>query len=498
MKRFFIHKNKTFKRAVSFVLVLTLLLTGTPLNLISDEIDKLIKNLGFTMNVKAAELSELTSSFTEHSHVFTSGGSDLSDYSQCFKDEGWAAEHTNDTITLNPNAGKFVFDANYNPIGNSNAPFNGTIILTTAADEYAIDTNAPIFEYVMDSVKIIRSEDQKNIALSINRISDSGDTVSPLVAKYVVGSNSETPYEWKVTLDAASKKSYSGVICEMNNGAKINLTFVDKSDHTPGTDADNNIISGSIIDNKQSSANYGVLCGAIKEKSFLKAKYTNTNDTNVTFIGTEQAYCGGLIGEISDSTFELLPDSSELKVDFNTAKDHVGFICGHAEDSSITLPEGYTFSGTVEGNQYAGGIAGYCKNTIINYESTSGNITLNNCTIKNGSNADATGGVFGYYECDNSGNDILIGRKYTLTNCTLESGNGYSGGIAGEYNPTYNSDVTVDLDKYTLNNINLFGTTAGGLFGKFTANGNLTITDTDSSTLFTSPSSSATYGISER
>lgn len=494
MKRYFKCKNKTFKRSVSFVLVLTLLFTGIPLNQISDEVDKLVENLGLVMNVEAAELSDLTSKFTEHSYVFTSGGSDLSDYSQCFQDAEWAAEHYNDTITLNPNAGKFVFDANYNPIGNLEAPFNGKIILTTDAYEYAIDAYTPIFEYVMDSVEIIRT-DSANIALSINRIADAGNTVSPLVAKYVVGSGSETLYEWKVTLDSASAKSYSGVIYEMNRGAKINLTFVDNSNHTPGTDADNNIISGSIIDNKQSSTNYGVLCGAVKNGSVLHAKYTNTNDTNVTFIGTEQAYCGGLIGEINNSTFELLPGSSEIKVDFTTAKNHVGFICGHAESSSITLPEGYTFSGTIYGSQYAGGIAGYCKNTIINYESTLGNISLNNCTIKNGSSATATGGVFGYYESDTLGNDILLGRTYTLEKCTLESGKGYSGGIAGEYVPTYTGNVTVNLNNYTLDNtIELSGTAAGGLFGKYTANGSVTITDTNNETSFTSPSSSTAYG----
>lgn len=494
MKRYFKCKNKTFKRSVSFVLVLTLLFTGIPLNQISDEVDKLVENLGLMMNVEAAELSELTSRFTEHSYVFTSGGSDLSDYSQCFQNAAWAAEHYDDTITLNPNAGKFVFDANYNPIGNSTAPFNGKIILTTDAYEYAIDAYTPIFEYVMDSVEIIRT-DSANIALSINRIADAGDTVSPLVAKYVVGSSAESPYEWKVILDSASAKSYSGVIYEMNKGAKINLTFVDNSNHTPGTDADNNIISGSIIDNKQSSANYGVLCGAVKNGSVLHAKYTNTNDTNVTFIGTEQSYCGGLIGEISNSTFELLPDSSELKVDFTTAKNRVGFICGNAESSSITLPEGYTFSGTIYGSQYAGGIAGYCKNTIINFENTSGNITLSNCNIKNGSDAIATGGVFGYYECNDSGNDILIGRTYTLTSCSLESGKGYSGGIAGNYVPNYTGDVTVDLNNYMLDNtIELSGTAAGGLFGKYTANGSVTITDTNNDTPFTSPSSSTVYG----
>ncbi|MGN0421027.1 MAG: hypothetical protein ACI4E4_11370 [Acetatifactor sp.] len=494
MKKYFRRKNRIIKRAVSFMLVWVLLLTELPLNLVSDDVDEILEDAGLVMNVQAAELSE----WTETSYTFTSGDGRLSEYSQCFQDAAWAATHANDTVILNPNAGKFVFDANYNPIGNASAPFGGTIILTTSAEEYAIETHTPIFDYVMDSVSIVRSDDSKKIPLNINRVADVGDTVSPLMAKHVVGSTAETPYEpyeWKVTLNEASAKSYSGVIYEMVQGAKVNLTFVDNSNHEAKTDANGNISTGSIIDNKQDSANYGILCGAVKDGSVLQAKYTNTNNTEVTFIGTGTAYCGGLIGEINNSTFELLSGSNALKVYFQTAKNHVGFICGHAEGSTITLPDGYTFSGTVFGNEYAGGIAGYCKNTVINFGSTSGTITLNGCEIKNSSSAVATGGVFGYYECDKLENDILLNRTYTLSSCTLTSEKGSSGGIAGEYKPTYTGSVTIDLNKYTLDSkITLSGTMAGGLFGKYTSNGAVTITDTDNSTPFVVPSSNTAYG----
>ena len=491
MKKYFRRKNRIIKRAVSFMLVWVLLLTELPLNLVSDDVDEILEDAGLVMNVQAAELSD----WTETSYTFTSGDGRLSKYSQCFQNADWAATHANDTLILNPNAGTFVFDADYNPIGNASAPFNGTIILNTSAEEYAIETQTPIFDYVKDSVRIVRTDDSKKIPLNINRVADVGGTVSPLMAKHVVGSGVAAPQDWMVTLNAASAKSYSGVIYEMVQSAKINLTFVDNSAHTPGTDANGNIISGSIIDNKQDSANYGLLCGSMKDGSLLKAKYTNTNDTNVTFIGTGTAYCGGLIGEINNSSFELLSGSSELKVDFKTAKDHAGFICGHAEGSTITLPDGYTFSGTVFGNQYAGGIAGYCQNTVVNYGSTSGTITLNGCEIKNSSSAVATGGVFGYYECNGLENDMLLNRPYTLSSCTLTSEKGSSGGIAGEYKPTYTGSVTIDLNKYTLDSkITLSGTMAGGLFGKYTSNGAVTITDTDNSTPFVVPSSNTAYG----
>ncbi len=81
------------------------------------------------------------------------------------------------------------------------------------------------------------------------------------------------------------------------------------------------------------------------------------------------------------------------------------------------------------------------------------------------------------------------------TGCTIVSGKGYSGGIAGDYKPTYTTAVTIDLDKYTLgSSIELSGTTAGGLFGRYTANGSVTISASDSSSAFVPPASTVSYG----
>ena len=490
MKMIFDRKNRLFKKLVSLTLVMALVFTGMPMNYVSEEIKE---RIGLVLNAKADEtLDELKAKYTGNAHNFTSGTPNLSEYSQCFQDSTWAASHSNDTITLNPAAGSFVFDSNYHPIGNASAAFEGTIVLNTSADDFVVDASAPIFDYVKDSVTFRRMDDSARIPLNINRANNVGDTVSPLFANHVVGSGASSPYEWKVTLNSASVRSYSGVIYEMTDGAKIELTFTDNSVHTPQLDNNNNITSGSIIDNKESGKNYGILCGDVKDGSVLQARYIKTNDDNVTFIGTETAYCGGFVGELNNSTFEILSGSSSLKVDFKTAKDQVGFICGHAENSTITLPATYTFSGTIDGNVYAGGIAGYCKNTVVDYETSTGTIALSDCVIKNGT---STGGVFGYYECDSYANDILIDRKYSLTECTIE-GTVLNGGIAGEYKVTYSNAVTIDLDNYSLSTISLdTGSSAGGLFGKYTCGGNVTITDSDTTNDdFTPPSSSLVFG----
>lgn len=494
MKKIFDRKNKIYKRIVSFAVALALVFTGIPADLIGED---LLERTGLVMNADAeGELDALKAKYTAHNYTFTSEDPDLSEYSQCFRDAAWAADHANDTITLNPTTSRYLFDANYNPIGNASAPFYGTIYLNTGADDYYIESYSPVFDYVKDSAKLYKLGTTTVIPLNINRLANSAyDNVSPLLANHIIGSSSSTvtPFEWKVILNSANTMSNSGVIYEMTSSAKINLTFTDNSDHTPLTDNNDNINHGSIIDNKESNKHYGILCGSIQGGSVLQSTYTKANDDDVTFIGTETANCGGLIGEIKgSSTFELLAGSSATKVDFQSPKDEVGFICGHAEDSTITLPIGYTFSGSIDGNDYAGGIVGYCKNTTVNYSTATGAITLNDCEIKNGT---TTGGVFGYYECDTYANDILIDRSYSLTDCTIE-GTDVSGGIAGEYKVTYSDAVTIDLDNYSLSTVTLnTGVSAGGLFGKYTAGGSVTITDSDkTNTHFTPPSSAIPYG----
>ncbi|MBO6161914.1 MAG: hypothetical protein J6O53_01530, partial [Eubacterium sp.] len=490
------HKKKMYKRIISMMLVFVLVLGYYPAEFIQEKVKE---DTGIIRTVHAATDPNVLAGYiatygASNSWSFTSGDGRLAQYSKCFEDADFAQNHKGDTIILaTTGTGAFVFDSDYEPIGTEDYPFEGKLIFTTSAGSFSISAYTPVFNYVSDAVSF-RDTNGTNIPIVINRVGDVGDEISPLFAMHVKGSGLSGPASWLITLDSSSAHSYSGVIYEMYNAAKINLTFTDNSSHTPILDPNGNIISGSIIDNEESRKHYGILCGRLAGSSELTATYTCTDTTNaVTFIGTETAYCGGLIGEINNSTFELLSGSSTAKVDFQSAKDQVGFVCGHSEGGTITLPTAYDFEGTVDGKDYAGGMAGYCKNTVVNYVSTTDKITLSNCNVKNGT---TTGGVFGYYECDTYANDILIDRSYELKNCKVE-GTKLNGGVVGEYKPNYSHAVTIDLDKFTLGStIELkTGKTAGGLFGKYTAPGNVTITDSKTdNTHFAPPTSSVAYG----
>ena len=496
MNKKFDYKNKIVKRLISFALASVFVFNSFPVTINNDKAEKssIVSVFNAHAETDPDELARLVAIYdSQHNLSFTSGGTELSEYSKCFEDPTFAANHANDVITLAPTGGAFRFDEDYNPIGSENSPFRGTIKFTTTNNEFSIENYRPIFNYVSDSVGLMRLSGSENIPININRLGSTSIGPSPLFARHVKGSGANALNNWMIRLNANNATSYSGVIYEMSDGAKINLTFTDDSTHTEVLDPNGNIVAGSIINSIESGTNYGILCGKISGNSQLKATYTVTDTEKVTFIGTSSAYCGGFVGELKSSTFELVSGSSNLNVDFKTAKNDVGFICGHAESSTITLPTGYSFQGTIDGNNCAGGIAGYCKNTVVNYVSSTGTITLDSCNVKNGTK---TGGVFGYYECDTYANDILLDRIYSLTSCTI-TGTGLSGGIAGEYKPTYDHAVTIDLNKYTLGiSIQLkTGTYAGGLFGKYTAPGNVTITDTDTTNAhFVPPSSSVAYG----
>ena len=238
---------KTFRRIVSLMLAFLVAFPGFPAGVVTNGV---LEYPGLVMDVKAdGELDELLAYYTANTYTFTSEQNTqrpiLSEYSQCFQNATWAAEHADDTITLLPISSKFVFDENYHPIGNASAPFSGTIYLNTNADDFAVETHSPIFDYASDSVKLYKLNTTTVIPLNINRVADvASDKVSPLYANHVVGSSATNPYDWKITLSSASAKSYSGVIYEMTDGAKVNLTFKDESTHTPVLD--NNGISPSI------------------------------------------------------------------------------------------------------------------------------------------------------------------------------------------------------------------------------------------------------------
>ncbi|MCR5075483.1 MAG: hypothetical protein K6A79_06755, partial [Ruminococcus sp.] len=299
------HKKKICKRVISMVLVFVLVLSSFPADLIPEKVKE---DMGIIKTVYAATDLDVLAGYldtygTGSSWSFTSGDGRLAQYSKCFEDPTFAANHKNDTITLaTTGTGAFVFDSDYEPIGTSDSPFEGTLIFTTSSGSFNISAYTPIFDYVSDSVSL-RDTSGTNIPIVINRAGDVGNEISPLFAKHVKGSGLSAPASWLITLDSSSAHSYSGVIYEMYNSAKINLTFTDNSNHTPATDDNGNITSGSVIADNQNSTNYGILCGQLHDGSALTATYTATDATAVTFIGTETAWCGGFIGELNNASF---------------------------------------------------------------------------------------------------------------------------------------------------------------------------------------------------
>ncbi len=172
----------------------------------------------------------------------------------------------------------------------------------------------------------------------------------------------------------------------------------------------------------------------------------------------------------------------------DTRKDRAGFICGNTDGATVILPDALSIGGGVQGT-YAGGIIGYCKNTVIQFgTASSGSASLSDCTIDGSTDA---GAIFGYYENTVSDNDSILNSSYTISNCEIKGG--AAGGIAGEYTNTYNANL--DVSKFTFTDSSRIsdGTVGGGVIGKYTAGGDLSITSTADNS-FTPPISSISFG----
>ena len=487
--------KKTIQRIISFTAAVAMMLTSMPMNEVSKEAGDLFS--AYLSARAEGELAALIANYSANNYVFDSGDNRFVEYSQCFADPTFAENHKNDVLTFNPKGGGFFICADgYVPIGTENSPFSGTIYFNTTNDMFSIQSNVPLFNCVSDSVKLYKLDTTSPVGLNFNRSSDvPSDERSPLFANYVKGTTGNTiAADWNITLVSTDLdnlkgcKSYSGVIGSLINNARVNLTFTDNSS-TGSPHRTNNVIDdGSRIDNNKGSTNVGILCGDIRDGSVLTASYVHTED--IYICGTQASYTGGLVGNIygENSTFELT-SSTLPNIIFETKKDHAGLICGHAENGKVILPNDLTVNGEVKGN-YAGGLIGFCKDTVIQL-GTSGDssVTMSDCTIEGST---AAGGVFGRYESTASANDSILNSSYTISNCEIKGG--AAGGAAGEYTNTYNAVLDVSKFTFTGNSRISAGTVGGGVIGKFTAGGDLTITSTASGNSFTPPSSSITFG----
>lgn len=473
-------KKKMIKRIISFVSVLALIPSCISIHDMADNID-------FSRFIISADAEATydTNKFTEMSTVM-----DLklfAEYSRCYSyDAEFREGHYNDTIYLNP-TGYWKLESSgddeYIPLGTSDKPFSGTIIVNAIKEDqsFLLLMDSPLFNVVTDSVNILSNANSRPVPLEFIRISDSEN---PLMANEIRGDGTDASATWNVILsDQAISETingqniiyknnykYGGVIGKMSDNAALTLEYTDNS-------------TSDLVKVKRNTAQ-GTLCGEMASGSSLTATYINSG--GIKSVGESNgSITGGLVGSMNGAVLNIDSISGINFSTSNTGNNGNGLIAGSVKNTSvINLPENITLNGNATGsNNCVGGLVGTLEQSdiVITGESEK-TIRLDSVTI---TGKDKTGGVIGYYAPSDAANNTLNNITYNLNNCTISGNN--PGGIVGEYISV--GVENFDLSKYKFTNTQFTGGSAGGVFGIYNENENTTITGT-----FSAPKSSVEYG----
>ena len=334
------------------------------------------------------------------------------------------------------------------PIGTSNKPFAGKITINlNQGNTQNIEVNAPIFDYIFDSVDIVNiNDDQKaegyepTQILNLVRNSDvgSGET-KPLFANNVVHNTdtqiTATPSKWHLV--AGGDGSYSGII------------------GTVGTELDNTIVNLDLTINNTSSTiqaddNAGFVCGKIKNGATVNVELNAESTGTVTTVTSDNGNAGFYVGEMCQgSTLNVIRNSVIEVSDAGrtvTGKVYAGGLVGKNDQGTVIIKntaegaeEVYDASGTIvatnSSSGAAGGVFGYYKVTADYnrfspdyYRSTTGSSI----------NAMMSGGLVGELEADGidvSYSGVDSSHKINVVT-TLAGSHNYFGGLIGKYSNT--------------------------------------------------------------
>ncbi|MGN1480952.1 hypothetical protein, partial [Porcipelethomonas sp.] len=393
-------------------------------------------------------------------------------------DSSFAQNHQNDNINLNlidDTTNRGTFPADLVGLGTSDYPFAGSVMLPDNGQigDFTLSMNGPLFSYVYDSVKLISNSGNNSETTAVfKRLGnvDSG-TSKPLLAQYVIH-DPDTDAEsanWTVRLSSDNTYTYSGVIGEICNDAKVNLTFENQSGK--------NVVFSASEDDIDYVADAGIICGKMGNGSSLNLTYTESDSalTTTSTITSENGNAGGLVGTMAGNaelTINAMPTTSrnitasngyaggivgEMTSDNNiivqtqtdeaiavnsgtvTSAKGAGGFCGHYTNkvtTSFDLSK-YKITTTAVYGQYCGGVFGVLENNKAESESSieytitgaSGDaLTVTSGTDTTYANTGSFGGVIGKYTTDDLKNSLLL-TGLSVTAISQASFNSFGGAI---------------------------------------------------------------------
>lgn len=439
--------SKYRKNVISLVTAAVLLVTSMPLADISGVVSKMVSTVTNAITAMAEDTyTDITNDIKND--VYTIQNAD--DFKKLLNAD--PADYQKITILFSNNQSQFKasdFTGIEKGLGNEEYPFMGTV-KANEGSAINLPINFALFEYLSDSANLdtiifARPEDKN----------------SALLAENVIHGDVASANKWKIKADpvddsgATIYKSFTSVIGNMKNGAKVDL------DITLSNDVKVEVSGGD---------NAGLACGTMDENASLDVSLSS-NLLDVS--GKSNA--GVFVGKMSAGA-TLNIDKCDALTDVNISANNAGGLVGSAENAEINVGEGVTLTmtGSVTGSVTAGGLFGsytYSKANEKTFDISkfSGMEMALACSSGDTADSAAVGSVFGVLT--NSADSVKISITGTANDTITSNFNGtvragFYGGIVGRYSANALSselalsDVTVDVTG------SCNSTDFGGLIGK--------------------------------
>lgn len=406
--------SKYRKNVISLVTAAVLLVTSMPLADISGVVSKMVSTVTNVITAMAADTYTDISNDIKNG-VYTIQNAD--DFKKLLNAD--PADYQKITILFSNNQSQFKasdFTGIEKGLGNEEYPFMGTV-KANEGSAINLPINFALFEYLSDSANLdtiifARPEDKN----------------SALLAENVIHGDVASANKWKIKADpvddsgATIYKSFTSVIGNMKNGAKVDL------DITLSNDVKVEVSGGD---------NAGLACGTMDENASLDVSLSS----NLLDI-SGKSNAGVFVGKMSaDATLNI--DKCNTLTDVNISANNAGGLVGSAENAEINVGEDVTLTmtGSVTGSVTAGGLFGsytYSKadEKTFDISKFSGMKMALACSSGDTADSAAVGSVFGLLT--NSADSVKISITGTANDTITSNFNGtvragFYGGIVGRY-----------------------------------------------------------------
>lgn len=406
--------SKYRKNVISLVTAAVLLVTSMPLADISGVVSKMVSTVTNAITAMAADTyTDITNDIKNG--VYTIQNAD--DFKKLLNAD--PSVYQNITVLFSNNQSQFKtsdFTGIEKGLGNEEYPFKGTV-KANEGSAINLPINFALFEYLSDSANLdtiifARPEDKN----------------SALLAENVIHGDVASANKWKIKADpvddsgATIYKSFTSVIGNMKNGAKVDL------DITLSNDVKVEVSGGD---------NAGLACGTMDENASLDVSLSS-NLLDVS--GKSNA--GVFVGKMSAGA-TLNIDKCDALTDVNISANNAGGLVGSAENAEINVGEDVTLTmtGSVTGSVTAGGLFGsytYSKadEKTFDISKFSGMKMALACSSGDTADSAAVGSVFGLLT--NSADSVKISITGTANDTITSNFNGtvragFYGGIVGRY-----------------------------------------------------------------